>query len=38
MAHPMSGQVCFDFMHNEADGVLYCIECKSISRHELTCC
>jgi hypothetical protein len=27
-AHPMSGQVCFDFMLNEADGVLYCIECE----------
>ena len=25
----MSGQVCFDFMLNEADNVLYCIECES---------
>ena len=28
-AHPMSGQVCFDFMLNEADNILYCIECES---------
>jgi hypothetical protein len=27
-AHPMSGQVCFDFMLNEADNILYCIECN----------
>jgi hypothetical protein len=37
-AHPMSGQVCFDFMLNESDGVLYCIECECQSPASNTCC
>ncbi len=27
-AHPMSGQICFDFMLDRDDGDLYCIECE----------
>jgi hypothetical protein len=34
----MSGQVCFDFMLNEADNVLYCIECESCKECSAVIC